>query len=70
MRRFGVTTLLASAVLLATAGVASASSHGGMPADLSLWQIIKWQLDDFAAHISLTFEDNGDKSVIPLINMV
>jgi hypothetical protein len=56
MRRFAVTTLIAGAVLFATAGIASASSHGGMPADLSLWQTIKWQFDDFAAHISLTFE--------------
>jgi len=27
-----------------------------MPSDLSLWQTIKWQVDDFATHMSLTFE--------------
>jgi hypothetical protein len=56
MRRFGTAVLLTGAVLLATAGVANASSHGGMPADLSLWQIIKWQLDDFIVHMGLTLE--------------
>lgn len=56
MRRFGTAVLLAGAVLLASVGIASASSHGAMPTDLSLWQIIMWQIDDFAAHMILTFE--------------
>jgi hypothetical protein len=56
MRRSGTTVLLTAIILLATASLANASSHGGMPSDLSLWQTIRWQFDDFAAHMSMTFE--------------
>jgi len=56
MKRLMTAALVAGAVLLATASAAFASSHGAAPAGLNLWDTVKWQFDDFAAHMSLTFE--------------
>ena len=54
MRRFGTAVLLAGAVLLASVGVASASSHGAMPAGLSFTDMVVWEVQHYAIHMQLT----------------
>jgi len=54
MRRV-VIALAASAILFATAGVASASSHGAMPPNLDFFQTVQWELQHFAMHMQYTW---------------
>lgn len=56
MRRFGTAALLAGAVLLASAGIAQASSHGAMPSNLGFVDAVLWEFQHFGMHMSMTFQ--------------
>jgi len=56
MRRLRAAVLLAGAVLLATTGVASATSHGDIPAGLSFANTAVWEIQHFAIHMSLALQ--------------
>ena len=56
MRRFATSAFIASALLLVTAGVASASSHGAMPAGLSFLQVMQWELEHFGLHLQMIYQ--------------
>ncbi len=56
MRRFGTAVLLAGAVLLASAGLANASSHGAMPPNLGFIDMMVWEIQHYTIHMQMTFE--------------
>lgn len=56
MKRLGITTLIAGVVLIATAGIASASSHGGAPVGTSLVGMMLFEIEHFVIHTQLTFQ--------------
>jgi hypothetical protein len=55
MKKLATATLVALAVIAATVP-AFASSHGAMPAHLSLWDQMVWEVVHYAIHMQLTFE--------------
>jgi hypothetical protein len=56
MRKLATATLVALAVAGATVSAAFASSHGAMPAGLSLWDQMVWEVEHYVFHMYLTFE--------------
>jgi hypothetical protein len=56
MKKLATATLVALAVGGATVSAAFASSHGAMPAGLSLWDQMIWEVEHYALHMQLTFE--------------
>jgi hypothetical protein len=56
MKKLATATLVALAVASATVSAAFASSHGAMPAGLSLWDQMVWEVEHYALHMQLTFE--------------
>jgi hypothetical protein len=56
MKKLATATLVALAVAGATVSSAFASSHGAMPAGLSLWDQMVWEVEHYALHMQLTFE--------------
>jgi hypothetical protein len=55
MKKLATATLVAL-VVIGTAVPAFASSHGAMPAGLSLWDQMVWEVEHYAIHMQLTFE--------------
>jgi hypothetical protein len=56
MKKLATATLVALAVAGTTVTAAFASSHGAMPAGLSLWDQMVWEVEHYALHMQLTFE--------------
>jgi hypothetical protein len=54
MKRIGIVAI-ALAVACGWAGVANASSHGLMPANLFFWEMVNWQLVHFRLHIDFVY---------------
>lgn len=48
--------VLAACMLLLVTGSAFASSHGAMPAGISLVEMVLWEIQHFALHMLLTFQ--------------
>lgn len=56
LKKFSTALLLVGAVLFVSTGVASASSHGAMPAGLSVIEMLNWEFQHFMLHMSLTYQ--------------
>jgi len=56
MKKLATATLVALAVAGVTVSAAFASSHGAMPAGLSLWDQMVWEVEHYALHMQLTLE--------------
>lgn len=56
MRRFVTAVCVAGAMLLVSVPAAFASSHGAMPAGLSLWDQASWEVQHYLIHMQMTFE--------------
>jgi hypothetical protein len=56
MKKLATATLVALAVAGTTVTAAFASSHGAMPAGLSLWDQMVWEVEHYALHMQLTLE--------------
>lgn len=56
MKRLGILMLLVGVMFLSSVGVASATSHGGAPASMSLVAMLMFEIEHFIIHMGLTMQ--------------